>query len=247
MKQVDGFFFRVRLLAFEGFRALDAFHVNRHFDFEHVDAVTWLAELPHTLGDDLWFPFRILQSLFVRTFLVADKLKEEGDVIGAALVANALDPGMLLVVHVLGIVGSVIEQNLDAVGARLFQAFRGPVVEQVAETSRTRLVVPSLFIGQQQAGVLGAALRSWQSPLGIKQYGAGMWRQHLTHQNLEFFHHFVGDGRALLLGERLLQRASLVHGSSGNHSAFVRYGLYSGEFAGSELHTSSRVRNDRSF
>src|SRR5258708_5070317 len=129
MEQVDGFFLRVRLLASKRFRPLDEFHVHRHFDFEYVDTIAWFAELPHALGDNLRFLFGILRSLLVRTFLVADKLKEVGDVVGAALVANALDPGMLLVVHVLGIGWSVVEQNLDAVGARLFQAFRRPAVE----------------------------------------------------------------------------------------------------------------------
>src|SRR4029077_21039080 len=115
MKQVDGFFLRVCLLASKRFRALDEFHVHRHFDFEHVDTVARFAELPHTLSDDLRFLPGVLEALLVRTFLVADKLEEVGDVIGAALIADALDPGVLFVVHVLGIVGSVVEQNLDAV------------------------------------------------------------------------------------------------------------------------------------
>ena len=73
-----------------------------------------------------------------------------------------------------GIERRVVEQNLHAVGAGFFQAARGPVIEQVAEAARAGLVVAGLFIGEQQAGILGAALGGGQSPLGIEQDGAGM-------------------------------------------------------------------------
>ena len=63
-----------------------------------------------------------------------------------------------------------------------------------------------------------------------------MRRQHFADQHLEFFHHFVRDGRAFFLGERLLQRAALVHGGGGDHATFVRYCLHSGEFAGGKFH-----------
>jgi hypothetical protein len=48
---------------------------------------------------------------------VTDELEEEGDVVGAALVADALGPGVLVVVDVRLFVGRVVEEDLDAVGA----------------------------------------------------------------------------------------------------------------------------------
>src|SRR5580698_3780624 len=66
-----------------------------------------------------------------------------------------------------------------------------------------------------------------------------MRRQHFGDQSLKFFHHRVRNSRAFFLGERLLQRSTLVHGSGGDYTAFIRYGFHSGQFAGGELHTSS--------
>ena len=74
----------------------------------------------------------------------------------------------------LGSSGRVVEQDLHAVGAGFFQAARGPYVEQVGQAAGAGLVVSSLFIGEQQAGVLGAALGGGQSPLGVEQDGAGV-------------------------------------------------------------------------
>ena len=160
----------------------DELHVDGHFDFQHVDAVAVFAEFAHALGDDVRFLLGVLEPFLVRAFFVADELEEERDVVGAALVADALDPGVLLVVDVFRIIRRVVEQNLDAVRARFFQAPRRPVIEQIAQAPGSGLVVAGLFVSQQQAGVLGAPLRSRQSPLGIEQDGAGMWRQHLAHQ-----------------------------------------------------------------
>ena len=50
--------------------------------------------------------------------------------------------------------------------------------------------------------------------------------------DLEFFHHGVGDFAAFFLGQRLLQRAALVHGSGGDDAAFVGDFLESGKFSG---------------
>ena len=74
----------------------------------------------------------------------------------------------------LGSNGRVVEQNLDAIGAGFFQAAGGPVVEQIGQAAGAGLVVAGLFIGEQQAGILGAALGGGQSPLGIEQDGAGV-------------------------------------------------------------------------
>jgi hypothetical protein len=71
---------------------------------------------------------------------------------------------VLFVIDVFGIEGRVIKQNFDAVRSDFFQAVGRPMIKQVAETAGASLVVSGLFIGQQQAGVLGAALGRGQAP-----------------------------------------------------------------------------------
>src|SRR5260370_39778689 len=66
-----------------------------------------------------------------------------------------------------------------------------------------------------------------------------MWRKAFADQNLEFFHHRVGNRRSFFLGERLLQRSALVHGGSGDYSTFIGYSLHSDHLAGSKFHKSS--------
>ena len=91
---------------------------------------------------------------------------------------------MLDVVSLLGIERRVVEQDLDAVGASFFQSLYGPMVEQIAEAARTGLVVPSLFIGEQQAGTFRATPRSRQSPLGVEKNSAGMFGQNFRDADL---------------------------------------------------------------
>ncbi len=89
----------VGLLALEGARAFDEGHLDGDFDLEDVDVVAGLAELGHGAGDDLGLLLGVLERLFVAAVgVVADELEEEGDVVGEALVADALDPGLLEVV-----------------------------------------------------------------------------------------------------------------------------------------------------
>src|SRR4029077_7962862 len=228
----------VRLLAGVGLRAPDELHVNRYFDFQYVDAIAVFAEFLHALDYDLWLLFGIGEALFVGAFFVADELEKIRNIVGAAFVADALDPGVLLVIDVFGIKGRVIKQNLDAVGASLFQAAGGPVVKQLSQTARASCTVAGFFGGQQQAGILCAALRGRQSPLGIEQNGAGMRRQNFGNENFEFFHHGVGDFATFFLGQGFLQGAALVHGSGSDHAAFVGDFLETGKFARSEFHRS---------
>src|SRR5208282_1575127 len=224
-EQVCGFFLAVRFLSGIGLGAFDELHVHRHFNLQHVDAVPILAELAHTLGDDLRLFLGVLEAFLVRAFFVADKLQKKRDVVGPALVADALHPGMFLVVDVLGIEGRVVEQNFDAVRAGFFQAAGGPVIEQVAEAAGAGLVVSGLFVGEQQAGVFGAALGGGQAPLGIEQDRTGMWGENFGDQRLEFFHQGIVDFAAFFLGQRFLQGTALVHGGRRDDAAFVGYSL----------------------
>ena len=126
------------------------------------------------------FLLRIFDALLVRTLFVTDEFEEVRDVVGAAFVADALNPGVLDFVDVLGIVRGVVEKNLDAIGAGFFQTACGPDVEQVRQAAGTSLVVSSLFIGEQQAGVLGAALGGGESPFGVEQDGGGVRGENLA-------------------------------------------------------------------
>ncbi len=78
-------------------------------------------------------------DLFVAALgVVADELEEERDVVGAALVADALDPGVLEVVDLGLLERRVVEQDLDAVGAGFLQAADAPDVEQVGQAAGRR-------------------------------------------------------------------------------------------------------------
>src|SRR5207245_3402639 len=137
------------------------------------------------LGDNVRLFLGVLKSLLVGTFLVSHKLQEVRDVVSPALVANTLYPGVLLVVHIPGIVRRVIEQNLHAICTGFLQTPSRPVVEQVSQAAGTRLVITSLFISQQQSRVLRAPLGRRQSPLRIKQDGRGVGAKPFGDQNLE--------------------------------------------------------------
>ncbi len=179
-------------------------------------------------------------SLLVEALVVADELEEERDVVGPALVADALDPRMLLVVDVLRIVGRVVEQDFDAVGADFLQATNGPLVEEVREPPGPCLVVAGLLVREQKAGVLRPAFARGKPPLRVEQDRARVRRQHFRDDRLEVFHLAVADGAAAFLGERLLKRSPLIHGGGGNHAARVRNGLHAGQFSRCEHGVSSR-------
>src|SRR6185503_10373397 len=158
MEQVDGFFLAVSLLSTKRFGALNKLHVDGNFDLQHVHSVAVLGELAHALGDDQGLFLCVFKALFVGAILIANELEKERNIVSPALVADSLNPGMLLVVDLLGIKGSVVEQNLYAIGACFFNALRRPVAEEIGQATRAGLVVSGFLVGKQQAGVLGAAL-----------------------------------------------------------------------------------------
>ncbi len=120
MKQIDRFRLRISLLPAKRLRAFDELHIHRHFHFQYIDAVAVFAELTHAFGNDLRFLLCVFQSLLIRALLIPDKFQEVRNIIRAALIPNALHPGMLFIVNIFGIERRVVKQNLDAVRARFF-------------------------------------------------------------------------------------------------------------------------------
>ena len=173
-EEVEGFGAGVGVVALAGLGAGDELHVDGDFDFEDVDAVAGLGELLHGAGDDGGFLAGELDGLFVAAVLVvADELEEEGDVVGAALVADALDPGVLDVVDAGLVEGGVVEQDLDAVGAGFGEAANAPEVEQIGEAAMGGGVVAGLLVGEEEAFAV-AVLGGGQAILGIEQDGGGV-------------------------------------------------------------------------
>ena len=83
--------------ALEGLCAFHILQVHRDFHLQHIHAVAVLGELTHGVGDDLGLQGGEFGALVFQAFLVADQLEEERDVVGAALVADALGPSLLVV------------------------------------------------------------------------------------------------------------------------------------------------------
>src|ERR1700733_7195980 len=76
MEQVDRLFLRISLLPAKALHALNEFHVDRHFHFQHIDPIAIFAELPHAFGDDLRLLLRIVQPFLVGALVISDKLQE---------------------------------------------------------------------------------------------------------------------------------------------------------------------------
>ena len=110
-------------LALEGLGPGDERHLDGDLDLEYVDGVASLAELGHGAGDDLGLDLRVGERLLVAAVgVVADEFEEEGDVMGEALVADALDPGLLEVAPMWDFLeGGVVEEDLDAIGSGFLQ------------------------------------------------------------------------------------------------------------------------------
>jgi hypothetical protein len=179
---------------------------------------------------------RELQALFVGTFFVPDELEEERDVVGAALVADPLDPRVLDVVDVLGVFRRVIEQNLDAVSAGFLEPFHRPLVEQIRQPPRTGLVVAGLLVRHQQAGFARATLARRDAELGIQQNRARVAREYLGDEDLELFERPGVDVAAFFLGQRFLERTPLIHRRRCDDAPRIRHGLHSRKLPRCELH-----------
>jgi len=160
--------------ALVGAGAFDELHDDGDFDFEDVDAVAVFGELLHDSGDDGGLLAGVGCGLFVGTgFVVADEFEEEGDVVGAALVADALDPGVLELVDFGLVEGGVVEEDLDAVGTGFDESADAPDVEQVRKAAGGGGVVAGLLVGEQEAFAV-AVLGGGEAVLGIEEDGRGV-------------------------------------------------------------------------
>src|SRR5207245_6677395 len=119
---------------------------------------------------------RILEAFFIGALFVADKFQEEWNVVGAALVPNALYPGMFLIIDVLRIKWRVVKQNLHAIRPSLFQTTRRPVIQQIGQPAWASLVISGFFVCEQQAGILSAVLLRRQAQRGLGRVGSGWGR-----------------------------------------------------------------------
>ena len=226
----------VGFFALEGAGAFDVSHLDGDFDLEHVDAVASFAELGHGAGDDLGLLDGVGEGLLVTAVgVVADHLEEEGDVVIHALVAYALDPGMLEFVDLGLLERRVVEQDLDTVGPGFFQTAHAPDVEQVGETTGGSGVVAGLLVGEEQAGAV-AMPGGVEAELGVEQDGRGVAGENLGDEGLELAEVVGVDNTAALLGEGLLERPALIHGGGGDNAASVRYGFQACELTWGDLH-----------
>ncbi len=89
---------------FECLGALDKLHLHRDLYLEDIDQVLFLAELSHGTGDDIRLLLGVLDRLLaVAVDVVADEFQEEGDVVGAAFIPDALDESVLAIIDVAGL------------------------------------------------------------------------------------------------------------------------------------------------
>ena len=119
----------------------------------------------------------------------------------------------------------VVQQDFHAVGPSGDDPPHGIVIQQVGETSRSRVVVPASFVGQQKAGIFRAHLRRGQPVLRIEQNGARVRREDAAHRLLELTHHLRRHFllvHAFFFGDGAQQRTALIHGRRRDDSARVR-------------------------
>src|SRR5437016_13333642 len=96
------------------------------------------------------------------------------------------------------------------------------MIEEVGNAPGPVVVVSSLFVREQQARFLAAALRGRQSVFRIEQDSAGVLCKHFSNDALEVIEHTLRDiGHALFFGTSLLQRSALVHGGGSNYAARI--------------------------
>ena len=210
-----------------GGKALNEGHVHRHLELEHVDAVAWVGELAGR-GDDLaGLCVGVLGRLGIQAVeprgarVVGDELHEERHTLGAALIADALHEGALLVVDSVSLVRVVVEQELDGVGPGFLQPADAPHGEEVRQAAGRGGVVAGALVGNEQAAVLIAELGRRQAVLRIEQDSRGVRGELLRHEFLEL-HDVLGLG--LVEGrDELLHGAALVDGEGRDHAVLVEH------------------------
>jgi len=83
------------------------------------------------------FPALLIDALFL-----SDQLEKERHVVGLALIADTLGPGVLQVVDLWVVLNGVVQQDLHAVCARFRQALRRPQVQQIRLAARCPRFAP---------------------------------------------------------------------------------------------------------
>src|SRR6185312_8030389 len=142
-EQLNGFLARIcRALASVALYAFHKLHIDWDFGFHHVHAVLLFGELFHAADHALRLALGILQTLFVPALrIVADELKEEGNIFTAALITDALDKCVLFLVHLFGIKRRIIDEDLYAIGPGGLQSPYRPEVKQIGNPARTSVVI----------------------------------------------------------------------------------------------------------
>ena len=153
-----------------------------------------------------------------------------------ALVADTLDEGVFLLVDLVDLERRVIQEYLHAVGAGLLESSRRPVGQQVWEPPGPRVVVSALLVRQQQTGIGTPPFGRLDSPLRIEQDRGRVGRERLRDRRLELLHHRIGHIFSACLRQRLLERATLVHGRRPDGPRICRDSLHSGEFPWCDPH-----------
>ncbi len=149
---------------------------------------------------------------------------------GDALVADALDPGLLVVVDGGFFEGRVVEEDLDAVSSGFLQATDAPEVEEVGQAAGGGGVVAGLLVGEEKTLAV-AVLGGGETVLRIEEDAGGVLGEDRGDEGLELFKIVGVGGGAALLGEGLLEGAALVHGGGGDDAAMVGDGFESCEFS----------------
>ncbi len=176
--------------------------------------------------------------------VVADAFEEEGDVVGDALVADALDPGLLEIVDAAPLEGGVVEEDLDAVGSGFLEAADAPDVEEVGEAAGGGGVVAGLLVGEQEALAV-AVFRGGQAELGVEEDGGGVFGEDGGDEGLEDFEVVGVGGGSALLGEGLASKPSVNKLATDHAEAYVV--AFASRYPKASALGLLRVRSRRSF
>jgi len=120
-------------------------------DFQDIDAILRLGEFLHRARENRRFATRELRTFFIHPVLVRNNFQEKRDVTARAFRADALDPNPLALLYFWCIGQGIVQQNFNGVCAGVNQSAHGPVLQKPRKARRNFRVVPTYFVGHQQA------------------------------------------------------------------------------------------------